>query len=335
MIVVIVGIVLVFPGGPQGPTGAAIVGGDDLGAVNETIKIGIQTGPANTLVMVAEDKGFFDSEGLDVELVEFTGGKFALQALFAGSLDMAVSGEVPVTLSSMQGIEFYAVSQVVEKTVNEVRLVALRDGDLNDPKSYFTAKKRKLATSFNGGPEFYTYNFLKKYNITDVEIISQKPEDTPAAIISGSVDAIVIFDPFAFIAESKLGEKAITFKDDSMYSELYVLNARRDWTLSHSAVVEKVLRALSKASEYVEANPEESKAVLMRYTKMDKETVDAIWNGYEFKPALNELLLKYLNEEAEWAKETGKVDKGTTIPDFQEYVYSDALSAVNPDFVTI
>src|SRR3989339_123978 len=72
-------------------------------SILQKLRVGIQVSPAMTLVMVAEDKGFFDRAGIDVELKEFTAGKFALQAFLGGSLDLAVSGEVPVTLSTLQG----------------------------------------------------------------------------------------------------------------------------------------------------------------------------------------------------------------------------------------
>ena len=101
------------------------------------VTIGIQTSPAMALVMVAKDKQFFDQEGIDVELKEFTAGKFALQAFLGGSLDFAVAGEVPVTLATLQGSKFFVLSQVVEKTTNEVRVVARRDGNISDATTYF------------------------------------------------------------------------------------------------------------------------------------------------------------------------------------------------------
>lgn len=302
---------------------------------NKPITIGMQVGPASTLLMVAKDKGFFEDEGLNVELKEFTAGKFALQAFLAGSIDMAASGEVPVTLASLQGNKFYIVTQVVERTKNEVRVIALKDGNLNNPEEYFKSKKRKLATSFGGGPEVYTYNFLKKYNIPDVEIISQKPEDMPIALQSKTVDAIAIFEPFAFFAEQKVGNESITFKDDKLYSELYVLSAKREWVEANPEIVEKILRALDRASEFIEKNPEESKSILMKYTKLDKTTVDGIWDNFVYKPVLNELLPKYLNEETKWAKETGKVTNDTKIPDFNEYIYRDGLRKVKAENVKI
>ena len=44
------------------------------GAALPKLTVGIQVSPAMALVMVAEDKGFFDKAGVDVEIKEFTAG---------------------------------------------------------------------------------------------------------------------------------------------------------------------------------------------------------------------------------------------------------------------
>lgn len=301
------------------------------------VTIGIQVSPAMALVMVAKDKGFFDREGLDVELKEFTAGKFALQAFLGGSLDFAVAGEVPVTLSTLQGSDFVILSQVVERTINEVRVVARRDGETTDARAYFAAKRRKLATSFGGGPEFFTYNFLKKHGINraDVEIISQRPEDMPGSLANGSVDAVSVFDPFAFIAQTQLGPSAIVFADADIYSELYVITAKRDAITRDARTSEGLLRALVQAKSFIDSNRDESKDIVVKYTKLERSTVDGIWANFVFAPALNERLIDYQNQEAAWAKESGAVPAGTTLPDFRSRIYADALRTVAPSAVTI
>jgi ABC-type nitrate/sulfonate/bicarbonate transport system substrate-binding protein len=301
------------------------------------VTIGIQVSPAMTLMMVAKDKGFFSKEGLDVELKQFTAGKFALQAFLSHSIDFAVSGEVPVGLASLQGNQLRVVTQVVASTTNEVRVVALKDGNLTNPQDYFKTKKRKIATSIGGGPEFYTYNFLKKNQVDEnqVEIVSQNPADMPAALETGSVDAISIFDPFAFIAEKVLGDKAITFADPTLYSELYVLCASPEEIKNQPQIVGDVVKALAEASDFIQANPVESKAIMQRYTKLDQDVIDGIWNNYVFEPALGQNLLDDLNAEAVWAKDTGKITPDTKIPDYRQIIDDSILKEVRPDAVKL
>ena len=301
------------------------------------VTIGIQVSPAMTLVMVAKDKGFFERERIDVEIKKFSAGKDALVAFLGGGIDFAVSGEVPVALASLQGSEIRVVTQVVEKTKREVRMVALRDGDIKDPKEYFKKKKRKLATSFGGGPEFYTYRFLNHYKIDkeEVEIISQKPEHMPGALGAKSVDAISIFDPFAYIAEKKVGADVITFPDLDLYSEFYVLNARPDQIEKEPEVIEALVRGLVKASIFIEEHPKESKDVLQRYNNLDREVIDGIWEHFTFKPALVQKLISYWEAQAQWAIETGKVKPGTKIPEFEKIVEPSFLRKVKPDAVKL
>lgn len=301
------------------------------------VTVGIQVSPAMALVMVAKEKQFFDEEGLDVELKEFTAGKFALQAFLGGSLDFAVAGEVPVTLATLQGSNFYVVSQVVEKTISEVRVVARREEGVNDATAYFKKKKRKLATSFGGGPEFFTYNFLKKHGINnnEVEIVSQKPEDMPAALSNGSVDAISIFDPFAFIAEKQMGDKGVTFADPDIYSELYVITASQETVSKNRDTVDRLLRALVKSQQFIKDNPDESKQIAVKYTKQDRSVVDGIWNNFVFAPALNQRLLDYQNQQAAWAKEKGDVPATAAVPNFRERIFADSLKSIKPEAVQI
>jgi len=301
------------------------------------LTIGIQTSPAMAMVMVAKDKGFFEQEGIDVELKEFTAGKFALQAFLGGSLDFAVAGEVPVTLASLQGSDFRLISQVVEKTTNEVRVVARKEEGVTDASAYFKKKKRKLATSFGGGPEFFTYNFLKKHGIAanEVEIISQKPEDMPAALINGSVDAISIFDPFAFIAEKQMAGNGHTFAEQDLYSELYVIAASRDTVEKRRDMVDALLRALIKAQDFITTNPDEAKAIVIKYTKLDQSIVNGIWPNFTFGAALNQRLLDYQKQETAWAIEKGAVPAGTAAPNWRERIADAPLKSIKSDAVQL
>jgi ABC-type nitrate/sulfonate/bicarbonate transport system substrate-binding protein len=301
-----------------------------------TLTVGIQVSPAMTLVMVAQDKGLFENAGVKVLVKEFTAGKFALQAFLGGSLDLAVSGEVPVTLAVLQGNKFRVVAQVVERTRNECRVVVRRDGRLDTPEAYFHAKKRRLATSFGGGPEFFTYNFMLKHKIADhaVELISQRPEDMPAALASGSVDAISVFDPFARIAEIMTADRSLTFSDPEIYSELYVVAVRQETLSQGSDRIQAFLRGIHEASKYVERHPDESKAVLLKYTKLNRSIVDDIWGNFVFRPAINSLFVEYTTAEARWFVQKGTFPSDTAIPDFDRVLAPELLKRVDPALVS-
>jgi ABC-type nitrate/sulfonate/bicarbonate transport system substrate-binding protein len=301
------------------------------------LSVGFQVSPAMALVMVAKDMGYFDKAGIDVELREFTAGKFALQAFLGGSLDIAVSGEVPVTLATLQGNNFRVIAQVVERTTNECRVVVRAEDGLDTAEKYFRSKRRKLATSFGGGPEFFTHNFRKRHEIADnqVEIFSQRPEDMPAALASGSVDAISIFDPFARIAEVRMGKQGRTFADPDIYSELYVVSVLQKTIDEKSEALVAFLGALNEAHLYLSAHPPEAKRIVIKYTKLDPQIVEDIWGNFVFKPVLNSVFVEYTAAEADWLVQKGTFPSSTTKPDFRRVVFPDLLRRVSKELVSI
>lgn len=313
-----------------------------LGRGQETIgaktkaTMGIQVSPAMALVMVAKDKGYFDEQLLDIQFQEFTAGKFALQAFLGGSLTFAVAGDVPITLATLQGSNFKVLTQVVEETRNEVRVVARRDGTEADPGSYFKHKRRKLATSFGGGPEFFTYKFLQKLRVApeNIEIISQKPEDMPAALATGSVDAVAVFDPFAYFSEQRLGAQGVTFQDNTGYSELYLMTVKEETLKQDPELAPRLMRALVSARNFIKTNPLESKAIVSRYTRLDGATLDGIWNNFVFAPALTQKMLEYQEQETVWAKGKG-IFSGNVVPDFKSRIVVEPLRKADPTAVGI
>ena len=91
----------------------------------------------------------------------------------------------------------------------------------------------------------------------------------PATLLSGSVDAIAIFDPFAKIAELQLGNKGITFTLDDIYSELYVIDVKQKTIDEKRELLSSFLKGLYDAQLFIADNPVESKKILMKYTKLD------------------------------------------------------------------
>ena len=295
------------------------------------VRIGVVTVPHVSLVKIAFDKGFFREEGVEVETKEFTAGKFALQALIGGSLELTTVAELPVVLATINGEKLSVVS-VINETVGGIPMILRKDGDTFDPKTYFS-KKRKIATTIGAGVEFFTAEFFKKYEIpaSQYEIVGMKPEDIPIVFANGDVDGIAIFEPFTSFAIQKAGEdKVFNIKDSDLYSEIMILVGKENWVLQNEKTIEKVLRALKKAETFSRDNPKESIEIVSSLTKLDEETLNGIWGTFTKQLGLNNSLISTMEREAQWAKDTGKVPKETAIPNFRDMIFEMSLKKVSP-----
>lgn len=291
-----------------------------------SLTIGIQNSPSNALIILADDKHLFDTTKVRVFIKEFSAGKLALQALLgnAGDLQVAVSAETPVVLSTLGGNQPRVIGQIVNAR-NECRIVVRRDNTLDSPEKYFS-KKRVIATSQGGSPEWLTWNFLKKYKLgpDKVEISAMAPENMPAAVASKAVDGCSIFDPYARLTEKELGATGLTFLNENMKS-YYVLSVR-DKTLTENAdALSALLDGLRKAEDFVKNNPAETKQIIARRTKLDAVVIEETWRNYDFTLGFDAALPELCRAQAEWAIKTGKYPESTVIPDFDKILRPELL----------
>lgn len=309
-------------------------GGNEDKKPAQELTIGIQNSPSNSLVIIASAKGFFDTSKVKVIVKEFTAGKLALQALLgqANDIEVAVSAETPVTLSTLGGNKIKVISEIVNAK-NECRVVVRKDGELNTPEKYFS-KSRKLTTSLGGSPEWMTYNFIKKYNIdkSKLEVVAMLPENMPTALSSKSVDAISIFDPFARIAEKDLGDMGMTFLNSDITS-YYVMSVKEKTLVEKSMALEELIKGLLKAEEFIKSNSEEAKLIVASKTKLDISILNSTWNNYAFAVRLDQSLIDLCVAQSTWAIESGKYPKGTPVPDFKSVISTDLLKKIAPKTV--
>jgi len=179
----------------------ALLVSHDVGAqALEKKKVTLAVGGKNLLyylpLTVAEQKGFFKDEGLDVEIVDFAGGARALQAVVGGSADV-VSGAFehninmqakgqPMRAFVLQGLAPQIVLAVNTKTMPNFKSVA----DL---------KGKKIGVTAPGSSTNVMSNFvLAKSGLkpTDVSYVGVgASQGAVAALRSGQIDAISNLDP--------------------------------------------------------------------------------------------------------------------------------------------
>jgi hypothetical protein len=84
-----------------------------------------------------------------------------------------------------------------------------------------------------------------------------------------------------------------------------------------------------KAQKFIKSNSEEAKAIVVNYTKLDKDIINETWSNYNFGIGINKGFIQLCNEESQWAIESGKYPQGTAIPDYTNIVYFNFVKDLN------
>jgi NitT/TauT family transport system substrate-binding protein len=166
----------------------------------EKKKVTIAVGGKNLLyylpLTVAEQKGFFKDEGLDVEIVDFAGGARALQAVVGGSADV-VSGAFE------HNINMQAKGQPMKAFVLQGRapqiVLAVSTKTMPNFTSVADLKGKKIGVTAPGSSTNIMANFvlaksgLKPADVSYVGVGAS--QGAVAALRSGQIDAISNLDP--------------------------------------------------------------------------------------------------------------------------------------------
>ena len=146
---------------------------------------------------IAEQLGYFKTEGLEVKISDFAGGSAALRAVVGGSADV-VSGAYEHTIS-LQGKKQYFRAFVLQGRLPQIAL-GVATAKAGSFKSFKDLKGMKIGVSAPGSS---THNLVKQLltkagldPVKDVSIIGAGiGAGAIAAMKSGQIDAISNVDP--------------------------------------------------------------------------------------------------------------------------------------------
>lgn len=235
----------------------------------ETVKLGLLAG--HVLPVIALENGYFEEQGVDVELISFDTGAAEIEAYTSGELDIIECGDLPLLNGLSNGLDLQVIGTYnVSDTVNG--LVVRDDAGISD---FADLKGKKVSVPFGTNIQPLLYEYLEAGGLTeaDVEIINLNNADGSNALITGDVDAAVLWDPYL---TKTIENDGLTQLADTKDFRKFVcpISSSTEYISAHSDAVRKVLIALNKASEWSQENQDEAAKIVSDYFDSDNE--DAI-----------------------------------------------------------
>jgi len=281
---------------------------------------------------VAYHNGYFEEEGLDVQLEYSAAGKVSLQRLLDGEIDIATCADTPIVYIAFERDDFYIIGSMVHSD-KIAGVVARKDAGINSPADLVG----KRVALFQGTASdflmdsFFVANGLKD---SDVEIVNLKPPEQVEAIVKGEIDVMFSWQPHILNALNQLGENGIGLPSEGMKTLDWLILVRREYAEANPAVLEKFLRAIDKAEDFIAENREAAIDLHSEESEMDRDIVDALWDDVSWELYLSESMLINMENQARWAIDENRVD-ATKVPNYLDWIYFEALEKVKPEAITI
>ncbi|MBI4524550.1 MAG: ABC transporter substrate-binding protein [Deltaproteobacteria bacterium] len=227
---------------------------------------------------VAQDKRFFEREGLKTELITFQGGAPAIQALLAGEVKFGATGASSGVNARLNGAEIMAIGEYI-RTLPFVLVVN---------KEVDTAQKlrrKKIAISRFGTLSYYAARLtVEKLGLDpdkDVQLIQIGNESLRfAALRQGSVDATAFTPPYD-LAARKLGFRImVSLHEAGVQYAFNHLVVTRSYAAKNKQDVSAFLRGFLRGIAFMKLNRKESVEVLKKWTRLEDQ--EALEEAYKF-----------------------------------------------------
>jgi NitT/TauT family transport system substrate-binding protein len=229
------------------------------------ISIGWNAWPGVLPYLVAKEKGYFEAEGLAVELV------------FKESYSDMVSDLLERKIQLAPDMVFV---DVIERSLlgHNLAVVAVTDfsngADVIFAASEFTSLKqlagKKIAVEKGTMSEYLLYYALKQagLNFGDVALLDLSSAEGTDKFINGEVDAAVVYGvDISRIEKAKIGKQIFSSAETpGLISDCLV--GLGDYVRKNPTIVRAVIRASFRGLEYINQHPQQSYLIGAKYFKL-------------------------------------------------------------------
>ena len=221
--------------------------------------------PDHGPVIIANEKGIFKEEGLEVEIISPANPADPPKLVAAGKADIAISYQPQLHMQVHEGLPLVRVGTLVATPLN--CLLVLKDGPI---KKLSDLKNKKIGYSISGMEQALLSAILKKANVdkNEVEYINVNWSLSPA-LMSKQVDAVIgayrNFELNQMEIEGVEG-KCFYIEEEGVppYDELiFIVNNQN----INKKILIKFLNAIEKATQYIINHPEESWKIFANSSK--------------------------------------------------------------------
>ena len=281
------------------------------------------------LIYIAEEQGLFTRNGLNVTMRNYGGPNF-LNGLLSHEVDIGLSSEYVFVRKVFNQANISVIGNI--DRYQNVYLIGRKDKGIEKVSDL---SGKKIGLTRNTISEFYLGRFLDLHgmSIRDVTLSNMPPSQYMQAITNGSIEALLTGN-FIDQIQERLGNNAVLWPTQNGQNSYYVMSCRSDWAAGHPVQINKFLKSLAQAEDYMINHPNEAKAIVQKRLNYTDAYMAKIWPKNEFSLSLDQSLVVAMEDEGRWMI-ANNLTTAKTIPDIRDHIYTKGLEGVLPESVNV
>lgn len=213
-----------------------------------TVRVGIIPITIFAPLFVADAKGYFAEEGIELETLAQEGGPENVVQVAAGNFDVAGSGIGSGMLNAIaRGIEFEIVAPLHTERppLTSPFVVSKERFDSGELTSMADMEGKKVSINSKGAAtEYWLWNALQQggLDFPDVEVVGVAYRDVAPALENGSLDGGILSEPLATLMEDQelVSRLSQDFIQDFTPTYLFF---NKDWAVANPELAQSFVKA--------------------------------------------------------------------------------------------
>ena len=284
---------------------------------------------------LARAKGFFEAEGLRVQVADAKTGGDVVRGVIEGRLGLGLSFDYPIAFEAFTRPNFVIVAMLAHED-SPMTLLARKDRGV---AAVSDLKGKRLGVVGFPSAHYVLSLFLKRHGMveSDVTVVEGVYGQLSGLLLRGEVDAIV--DGLAIVRTPRWritkapGVEIVDLSEPSVCPIRLDLIASADLAKKNPGAIEKFTRAMVKAVTFMNEHRDEAQDLIAESLGLEGKRVREASEQIVFEVSLGPSLLASLDDEGRWYQSTHAADAG--VPGYAGLVYRDALLKVSPGAVTL
>jgi ABC-type nitrate/sulfonate/bicarbonate transport system substrate-binding protein len=276
---------------------------------------------------MADAKGFYKEEGLDVEFRLFPSGTTAMETFKTGVGDINFGGELPAVGYWVANNKDYRLIYLMERDAKGYLAAAQKD--ITKPQDL---KGKTIATRVGSTGSWFISEYLQKNGMStsDVTIKNLDTQILPTALCQGEIAAFFIWQPFPARAVEVCPDKVHLLTTAEGYINGYnVAGARPEW-LAKPENKEKVVRFIRATRKGADVAAQDFAAVAKyaqeKFSLSEQATRDQ-WEISQRIGMFDQTFYDDFCSVARWARNESILKEQL---DYSQFVWLDGMKAIDP-----
>jgi NitT/TauT family transport system substrate-binding protein len=199
------------------------------------------------------DRGSFEKQGLEFDLLELNTGPEVFEAMAAGKLDVLSAGGVISNYLAPGAGRAFLINDV------EIATAQLWVRPDRGVKTFADLRGKRIATTTKTTAHIFLDRALRAngVNPAEVELVNSRMSAAVASFIAGEVPAVALWVPFNVTVREKLPDAIKLVDASAFYPQSAVVGgwvARKDVYEEKKEVLARIIRAWADANDYIVRN---------------------------------------------------------------------------------